>query len=382
MRYDLESMLPERAFSPRGGRGPFSRGMTLEGGKGGGGGGAPSADPNIGKSQMMLAQISDEYLQNWKNEVWPNMKAQAEKQDARADEQFALDKETQAFQTQIAQEQYQRYQEKFRPLQDKMIAEADQYNTEGNFQRQAALAMGDVNEQFRIGRDTNRMQQRSYGIDPTSGRYQGQEAATSAMEAATKASAATKARTAAEQLGWAKRMDAIGLGQGVFGNQATSTGLALAAGGQALNAGQVTMGNYAQMGQSMGGAYGGAMQGWGQVGNLGAQKYNADVNAYEATTRANAAGSAGFGSLVGSLGAAAIKKYSDIRTKENIEIVGWLPNGLPVYEYEYKPEFKDNELAGHGRCRGLMAHEVEAVYPDAVSTTDTGYKTIDYSKVD
>jgi hypothetical protein len=42
MRYDLESMLPEKAFSPRGGRGPFSYGMTLEGGgKGGGGGGTP-----------------------------------------------------------------------------------------------------------------------------------------------------------------------------------------------------------------------------------------------------------------------------------------------------------------------------------------------------
>jgi hypothetical protein len=39
MKYNLESMLPEKAFSPRGGRGPFSRGMTLEGGDGGGGGG-------------------------------------------------------------------------------------------------------------------------------------------------------------------------------------------------------------------------------------------------------------------------------------------------------------------------------------------------------
>jgi hypothetical protein len=36
MRYNLESTLPINAFSPRGGRGPFSRGMTLEGGGGGG----------------------------------------------------------------------------------------------------------------------------------------------------------------------------------------------------------------------------------------------------------------------------------------------------------------------------------------------------------
>ena len=35
MRYNLESTLPLRAFSPRGGNSPFARGMTLEGGGGG-----------------------------------------------------------------------------------------------------------------------------------------------------------------------------------------------------------------------------------------------------------------------------------------------------------------------------------------------------------
>lgn len=313
MRYDLESMLPERAFSPRGGRGPLSYGMTLEGGGKGGGGSAPSPDPNIGRAQMMLAQISQEYLESWKTQVWPEMQQQAAKQEARADEQFALDRQTREFQTQIAQEQYQRYTDVYRPLQDQMIQEAKDYNTEANFQRQAALAMGDVNQQFQIGREANRMQMRSYGIDPTSGRYQGQEAATGVMESAAKAAAATKARTAAEQLGWARRMDAIGLGQGVFGNQATSTGLALTAGNQALGAGQTAMGNYAQMGQSMGSAYGGAMQGWGQLGQLGVQNYNAQVNAYAAQQQANATQNAGFaggiGSAIGGLGGAALKYY-------------------------------------------------------------------------
>jgi hypothetical protein len=37
MRYNLDSTLPINAFFPRGGRGPFARGMTLEGGGGGGG---------------------------------------------------------------------------------------------------------------------------------------------------------------------------------------------------------------------------------------------------------------------------------------------------------------------------------------------------------
>jgi len=72
---------------------------------------------------------------------------------------------------------------------------------------------------------------------------------------------------------------------------------------------------------------------------------------------------------------------SDIRTKENIEQIGLLPNGLPVYSYEYKEEFKNDPLAGPGRYVGLMAHEVEKIIPDAVSLRTDGYKMVNYSKV-
>jgi hypothetical protein len=72
---------------------------------------------------------------------------------------------------------------------------------------------------------------------------------------------------------------------------------------------------------------------------------------------------------------------SDIRTKENIEQIGWLPNGLPVYSYEYKEEFKNDPLAGSGKYVGVMAHEVEKIIPDAVSLRSDGYKMVDYSKV-
>jgi hypothetical protein len=68
---------------------------------------------------------------------------------------------------------------------------------------------------------------------------------------------------------------------------------------------------------------------------------------------------------------------SDIRTKENIKHVGLLPNGLGIYEYEYKPEFK--EIAGHGTHIGVMAQEVEKVIPNAVITFNNGYKAVNYS---
>jgi len=392
MRYDLESMLPINAFSPRGGRGPFSRGMTLEGGgKGGGGGGAPSPDPNIGLAQKKMAEIQEEYLNEWRTNVWPQMKEQAMKQEVRADEQFALDREIQGLQIDATKKALAEYETYGKPMREDIYKAAQEYDTEANRERLAQEAIGDVKGAFGIQAQDLERRNQSFGINPTSGRSVGTANAIGAMQAATEASAATRVRTAAEQLGLARKMDAIGLTQGQFGNQATSTALALNAGGQALNAGQVPMANYGQMSSAMGNTYGGASQGYGQIGNLGVQTYNIQSQNYNAEqnrlAQQNAASSAGFGSAIGAIGGAAMKyapamiAASDIRTKENITAVGKLPNGLTVYEFEYKPEFKDKKHYGKGRHRGLMAHEVEAVIPEAVIQMEDGYKAIDYSKV-
>jgi len=70
---------------------------------------------------------------------------------------------------------------------------------------------------------------------------------------------------------------------------------------------------------------------------------------------------------------------SDMRAKENIELIDVHPDGFGIYEFEYKPEFK--KTAGYGRYRGYMAHEVEKVYPNAVITLGSGYKAIKYAEV-
>jgi hypothetical protein len=72
---------------------------------------------------------------------------------------------------------------------------------------------------------------------------------------------------------------------------------------------------------------------------------------------------------------------SDIRTKENITPIGTLPNGLTVYSFDYKDEFKDHPLAGHGIHIGVMAQEVEQVFPYAVTTLDDGYKVVNYGLI-
>jgi len=100
--------------------------------------------------------------------------------------------------------------------------------------------------------------------------------------------------------------------------------------------------------------------------------YNAQMGAANAQNAANNAMTQGLFSL----GGAAL--MSDIRTKENIEPIGIANNGLTIYKYEYKPEFKDHELAGSGVHYGYMAQEVEQVYPYAVKTLNDGYKVVDY----
>jgi len=71
--------------------------------------------------------------------------------------------------------------------------------------------------------------------------------------------------------------------------------------------------------------------------------------------------------------------FSDERMKENIKFVEQTPNGINIYDFDYKPEFKD--LAGHGRFRGVMAQEIEKFIPSAVKTMFNGYKAVDYSIV-
>jgi hypothetical protein len=105
--------------------------------------------------------------------------------------------------------------------------------------------------------------------------------------------------------------------------------------------------------------------------------YNAQLGDFNAQQAAQANFNQG---LMG-LGGAGIMKYSDIRTKENIKQIHWMPNGLPVYEYEYKPEFKDHPLAGYGKFVGVMAQEVQTLIPDAVVVLDNGYLAVDYGKL-
>jgi hypothetical protein len=101
---------------------------------------------------------------------------------------------------------------------------------------------------------------------------------------------------------------------------------------------------------------------------------NAQMGAYNAQQAGQNSMTSGLMNLAG----AGIMAFSDIRLKQNIEPVGVLANGLTLYSYDYIDEVKLHPLAGEGVYVGVMAQEVEQVYPYAVTTLDDGYKVVNY----
>jgi hypothetical protein len=67
---------------------------------------------------------------------------------------------------------------------------------------------------------------------------------------------------------------------------------------------------------------------------------------------------------------------SDRMLKENVVRIGAHPLGIGLYQFVYRPV---RTAFGRGRQFGVMADEVEAVLPEAVSVHPDGYKVVDYA---
>ena len=80
---------------------------------------------------------------------------------------------------------------------------------------------------------------------------------------------------------------------------------------------------------------------------------------------------------------ARVQGTSDIRFKTNIQKITDVTGKLSLlngytYTWRDKKEFPDQAL-GEGRDIGVIAQEVEKVFPDAVMTNEKGYKSVNYN---
>ena len=139
--------------------------------------------------------------------------------------------------------------------------------------------------------------------------------------------------------------------------------------GQASAAGQASSGMQSASNISNLLANQGAALAGGQLarGNVGRQIFGDVLNIAKTGAQIASAGAGGGGGQGG--GGA---QFSDRRLKKNIKQIGTRSDGLGVYEFDY--------IWGGARQIGLMAQEVQSVYPGAVSESG-GYLMVDYSKV-
>ena len=76
-------------------------------------------------------------------------------------------------------------------------------------------------------------------------------------------------------------------------------------------------------------------------------------------------------------GGALMMVASDRAVKENVVRIAEHPLGIGLYLFDYR--LKNRERYGDGRQFGVMADEVEAVMPAAVSVGPRGHKQVDYA---
>lgn len=252
-----------------------------------GGGATPTADPNIGIAQKQLADLATEQWNSFKTDIYPELLRQSKVAETRADEQWAMDKKISAFNLDNAEKSTKRYEETAIPAMNKLKADADLYNTAGYQEQMAGQAVGDITAAEEIARQTGIQRDRSYGIDPTSGRSGLGFNANNVTAALAKASAGTQTREAAKALGLQKQANVYSMAAGLPLQSLQQSGQAInagAAGSAATASGQDAM---MKTSGASNNAASTAMSGWGQVGNIGVSKYRADIDNYNAQAASN-----------------------------------------------------------------------------------------------
>ena len=310
---------------------------------------AMEAQVGLGREQLAFAR--EQY-----NRTAPQLEAVARQQMQAQSEQMDQ-----------ARDYYNYQKDTFRPVERGLVADAERFNTEAYRNRLASQASADAGLAFGQTQASNQRAMAAMGANPNSGKFAGMQNASGLALAANRANAMTNSRMQADQMGYARKLDAVGMGRGLAGASSAAYGGASGAGSMAGNsaqsAGQNYMGNMAIGAGTIGAGYGQGLSGLGNVLNNQTQTY---INTQDSL----------LGDLGGALGGGAAAKTaffpSDRRLKENIiDVYVDQRTALSLYEFNYIGDDTRKFL-------GVMADEVELSYPDAVHTTDLGFLAVDY----
>jgi len=212
-------------------------------------------------------------------------------------------------QMQQAQDYYNYQQQTFRPVEQGLVRDAERFSTEGYREQMAGQAAAAAGRAFGVQQDMGQRALASRGVSANSGAALALQAQGNLGLAAQRANAMTGARTQAEQLGYARRLDVTGLGRGLAGASTAAYQGATGAGSAGLGSAMAPGNQFSQaFGQGAGYQMSGAQMGITGAGNiLNSQTSYANTLASQADPFASVIGM-GLGAYAGGFGGAMGKK--------------------------------------------------------------------------
>lgn len=272
--------------------------------------GAPDNNPGMiesAKASKEIAEIqaktSADYLDFYKqqytelkpylDDIYKSQIDMAKSNQARADEYSAYEKAT------------------YRPLEQKLVADATAFDTDAKREELARTGSADVSQAFGVARGQQNRQLAAAGLRPDSNRFAALNNNLLVQEALAKSGIQNKARTDAEGLGYARKLDAASLGRNLSSNASTAYGVS-------LNAGDSAADNATKGANFMGQGYTGAsninsqaVNSYGTAGNIYGQDFANRMTGYQAQISQDNAKMQAIGSIVGTAGGAYIAKKAD-----------------------------------------------------------------------
>jgi len=236
---------------------------------------------------------------------------------------LAFMKDQAAISNEWAAEDRSRYKSVFEPLQDQYISEALQGPDYDGVEGAITRAGADARRQFSMAQGQEERRLAAAGVNPASGRSREATRRSELTEALGVAGARNTTRLTerarAEAEADTKMANAINLGSGLAVNPGTSLGMANSAASSGFS---------------------GAMQGYGQAGQILGNQHSAQMRAYNADQAASSELWGGVGSLAG-LGISMLSSKDYKEDKRPARGVLDTLKKMPVEEWKYKDGIAD-----------------------------------------
>jgi hypothetical protein len=249
---------------------------------------ATNAARDVASEELELSRETLDWYKQQYNDQKPLMERAANTADQVTQTQLASMRQNDA----ISQDYWNYQKNTFRPLEQRMVTDAQNYNSQARQDAEAGKAVATVQQQIDASLGQQQRGMTRMGVNPNDGRFAAMNNQMAMQGALGKAQAANASRSATELQGYARMADAANLGRGLASSQATSAGVSLNAGNNAVNNAGVPLTQAQNATNMVGNGFNTALQGMGSASNT----FNSIAN-----SQAGASGNiwGGIGNLAG-----------------------------------------------------------------------------------